>query len=729
MKPLQILNKRINFVKIFIPILLISCNIFSETKTFTAAASNNWNNGSNWNPEGVPSSTDAVIIPGGKTCLVDPGTSCASLTFENGAASTLNIQWFFRTLTVLGSVTINNSASINIGLLSTLNIRGALIVNGSVTFDSDLGWLSLGGGLSNNGTIATSGLIIYQFTNDQTITGIQVRLSGNVNIGDSIILTNNTNLSVTGNINGNNSGSRFVNSAGATLNISGTLLSTGILDADSQDNTINYNGNNQTLKEADYNNLSLSGSGTKSIPVSDEPFNVNGNLTIGNGTTLNGNNRIINIKGNWTNNAAFINTNSVTFNGTTAQTIGGTASTSFDTLIINNSSGINLFCSQSVDDLLQLTSGKISTSSTNILTISAAGSISGGSDSSFINGPLSRIKNTAAQQILTYPLGKGNSYRPVELIIAHSDTTLAGYRAEVFNNAPVSRTLPGTLSSVSSVRYWNVTKTGSAVVTSAYITLYYGVEDGVTEPQDLRIAKENGSAWIDLGGTANGSPAGSILSNQFTTFSDFVLANVSGGANPLPVELASFTATAASKENEIILKWTTKTEMQNYGFEVERCKKPEQTSEAQCNWENIGFVKGSGNSNSPKEYYFVDQKINSGIYLFRLKQLDTDGSFEYSGELEVSIANIAELFVLEQNYPNPFNPSTTIKFAVNEASPVSIKVYDALGKEIKTIFNETAESGRFYSVEFDGSDCSSGVYYYAISGNNYNAVKKMVLIK
>jgi hypothetical protein len=358
--------------------------------------------------------------------------------------------------------------------------------------------------------------------------------------------------------------------------------------------------------------------------------------------------------------------------------------------------------------------------------VSASGTISGGTSTSFVNGPLSREKNTAVQQTLFYPIGKNSSYRPIEIIITHSNTNLSNYTAEVFNTAPITRTLPGTLSSVSNVRYWNVAKTGSATITSAYITLNYGVDDGVSDPQDLRIAKDNGSAWVDIGGTANGSPNGSILSSQFTSFSDFVLANAAGGSNPLPVELASFTA--SSRENDVFLKWTTKTEMQNYGFEIERCVKSDRLSDVH-DWVSIGFVNGSGNSNSPREYSFVAKELFSGSYLFRLKQLDTDGSFQYSSEIEINVRSFPETFIFEQNYPNPFNPATTIKFAVNETNPVSVKVFDALGNEVKTLFNETAEKGKFYSVEFDGSDYASGVYYYSIIGNNLHAVKKMLLIK
>ena len=131
----------------------------------------------------------------------------------------------------------------------------------------------------------------------------------------------------------------------------------------------------------------------------------------------------------------------------------------------------------------------------------------------------------------------------------------------------------------------------------------------------------------------------------------------------LPVELSYFTAKVL-KSAGIKLDWQTKTEVNNYGFEIERSQMSEVKS--QTEWTKRGFVEGNGNSNSPKDYSFVDNNAQYGNYAYRLKQIDSDGKYEYSKIIEVDAGNIPNGFVLEQNYPNPFNPTTTIKFALAE---------------------------------------------------------------
>ena len=126
----------------------------------------------------------------------------------------------------------------------------------------------------------------------------------------------------------------------------------------------------------------------------------------------------------------------------------------------------------------------------------------------------------------------------------------------------------------------------------------------------------------------------------------------------------------------------------------------------------IGFVEGNGNSNSPKDYSFADNNAQYGSYAYRLKQIDTDGQFEYSNIIEVDAGNIPDGFVLEQNYPNPFNPNTTIKFALAETQTAKLVIYDVLGNEVAAPFNGTAEGGKIYETEIDGANLSSGIYFY-----------------
>jgi len=218
----------------------------------------------------------------------------------------------------------------------------------------------------------------------------------------------------------------------------------------------------------------------------------------------------------------------------------------------------------------------------------------------------------------------------------------------------------------------------------------------------------------------------------------------SSAVGALPVELTTFTATATIQN--VQLNWTTATEVNNYGFEIERKVSSKQLTIG--NWENIGFVEGHGNSNSPKEYSFVDESVFPGLYQYRLKQIDTDGSFEYSEIIEVQFGVVPTEYVLAQNYPNPFNPSTTIKFSLPVTSNVNLSVFNILGEEVQMLVNETKEAG-VHIINFNASQLNSGIYFYKIqvypansgavdpessspkgqAGQGFIAIKKMLLLK
>jgi hypothetical protein len=198
----------------------------------------------------------------------------------------------------------------------------------------------------------------------------------------------------------------------------------------------------------------------------------------------------------------------------------------------------------------------------------------------------------------------------------------------------------------------------------------------------------------------------------------------------LPVELTTFTANVI--ENDVELNWETATEVKNYGFEVERKILSEGLlSEKQVqndSWEKVAFVQGHGNSNSPKYYSFTDKSIQaSGKYSYRLKQIDIDGTFEYSDEVEINIGS-PNNFELVQNYPNPFNPTTIISYSIPSDARVTLAIYDALGKEVAVLDNGFRTAGN-YSHTFDASNLSSGMYFYTIRTNDFVQTKKMLLLK
>jgi hypothetical protein len=187
----------------------------------------------------------------------------------------------------------------------------------------------------------------------------------------------------------------------------------------------------------------------------------------------------------------------------------------------------------------------------------------------------------------------------------------------------------------------------------------------------------------------------------------------------LPVELKLFTA--EMNRSIVTLNWETATETNNYGFNIER-------SDDVSDWIGIGFVEGHGNSNSTKYYSYTDTDISeTGTYYYRLKQMDNDGTYDYS-EIVLVEASVPNSFHLSQNYPNPFNPFTKITYSVPQLSFIMLKVYDVLGNEITTLVNEEKPAGS-YEVEIDGRKLSSGIYYYKIQANNFIKTKKMLLLK
>jgi predicted GH43/DUF377 family glycosyl hydrolase len=188
--------------------------------------------------------------------------------------------------------------------------------------------------------------------------------------------------------------------------------------------------------------------------------------------------------------------------------------------------------------------------------------------------------------------------------------------------------------------------------------------------------------------------------------------------DPLPVELTSFTATING--NEVILNWSTATELNNLGFEIQR-------STAGKEFFNVGFVNGHGTTSEHQDYHYTDKNLNNGKYYYRLKQIDFDGSYEYSNVIELEWRAFNS-YLLEQNYPNPFNPITTIGFGVQNRSNVKITVLNSIGEEVAVVLNENKEQG-FYQIEFNATNIPSGVYFYQLQAGNFVESKKMILLK
>ncbi len=287
-----------------------------------------------------------------------------------------------------------------------------------------------------------------------------------------------------------------------------------------------------------------------------------------------------------------------------------------------------------------------------------------------------------------------------------------------FNSVePLNTTFSGTAPADISSYSWFISKDDAITSINAEVRFdYTQIENaGITNPADVKIYQRAGSGTGDFTELAT-TISGTELRATVTSFGEFILGSAT---QPLPVELSLFTSIV--NNNSVELKWNTSGEINNKGFAIERRSKEGQYSE-------IGFVKGSGTSNSANSYSYSDNNLPAGKYTYRLKQTDYNGNYKYY-ELsnEVNIGTPAK-FSLSQNYPNPFNPSTKISFEIPKDGFVTLKIYDISGKQVHTLINGVKTAG-YYNVNFNASRLSSGIYFYSISSGEFSSVKKMSLIK
>ncbi len=208
--------------------------------------------------------------------------------------------------------------------------------------------------------------------------------------------------------------------------------------------------------------------------------------------------------------------------------------------------------------------------------------------------------------------------------------------------------------------------------------------------------------------------------------------HISPDDQPLPVTLTAFNAKVNTTSGGVLLEWKTASEVNNYGYTVQR-KGADETAFTDLSG---AFIPGKGTTLDPQSYSYVDRSIDAvGSYTYRLKQQDMDGTIHYSGTIvvQMTLTDVAEMapreFKLMQNYPNPFNPSTQVKFSVENAGRAVLKVYNVLGEEVATLFDGTAEAGRYYVSTFDATGLASGIYIYRLTTEQKNDVHKMLLLR
>lgn len=322
---------------------------------------------------------------------------------------------------------------------------------------------------------------------------------------------------------------------------------------------------------------------------------------------------------------------------------------------------------------------------------------------------------------------------------------------------PVGADLVGTFSAITVTIYWE-TSSGVSVgsISSPYgITASSTGEDGIFTYQMFSMVAVPGYALNWGQGTEN-----TVLTVTFTgsasTF--FMLKNPPAAANgdwyfeakaadltdygtpfyvsqaeiALPVTLTSFMGKVNASKGGVVLEWKTASEVNNYGYTVQR----KGENEADFSDLSGAFVAGKGTTLDPQQYSYVDKSITgAGSYAYRLKQQDMDGTIHYTQSVivQVTLTDVAEvapkMFQLMQNYPNPFNPSTQVKFSVESTTRATVKVYNMLGEEVSTLFDGTAEAGRFYVSTFNATSLASGVYFYRLTTQEKTDVRRMMLVR
>jgi hypothetical protein len=636
-----------------------------------------------------------------------------SLTLSNGGAIHRN-----------GGVTSTvNAASLLIAATGgsigrcDFTVSGATTVNGPFVFDNNAGIKTLQGlvtlnpggswtstaittpgrlifqnGINHNGTSFSGGVAVFN-TNTQNING-----PGSLNFADivevaGVTVRNNTTVSMTrnggGSLTGTGTWTQVVNS---TLNYSGSNMTINTLNASASGNTVNYNqsGGQEIFNPSNntYFHLIISGSGTKELQAN---ATISGNVSIEGSARLsagpnNMNSHNIEVAGNWTNSSSNATAfepriRIVTFSSAAPQTIantGNSSGTGFYNLVINNSSaGGVTFAGTAGNQIsiagggtLFLTNGKLHIGSDKLLVISHNAEVSpaGGKATSFVDGPVQKIGNSA----FVFPTGDGAVWARIGISapLANSHAFTAQYFHAPFGD----NTVDATLDHVSVLEYWTLDRNVGA--SSVQVTLYWEDENlsKITDASSLRVSRFNGAEWVSAGsgGFVYEPPRGSVTSQPVSSFSPFTFGStLAYPVNPLPVELIHFSARARGRE--VLLEWATASERNSDFFAVERSGDGTRFTE-------IGRVAGAGNSTELKEYDFVDERPAAGVNYYRLRQVDFDGAYEYSPVRVVDMGRPTDFGATV--FPNPASESFTLAFRQELSVRGRAMLFNSMGRQI-----------------------------------------------
>jgi hypothetical protein len=628
-----------------------------------------------------------------------------------------------------------------------LDINGNLVILAGSTFDPVSGEQTLAGNLNNDGVILPGlGLTTFDGTGTQFIRG------GGTTTFNSVGFINGPKTaesSFTVNDLFYIDGSASFDAGSNTITVKGdwtggsTRFTAGtgkvILDSPSPQS---INGG-PTFK-----NLTLAGAGVKTATASitvDSIFIINPAATFSSGSFTH------HINGDWLKTGTFLpNGGTISFGGHQPQLIIG--SLRFNHVTVDNLAGVTLASASgdSVQGVLTFTRGHMMLGATD-LTLEPSANITGATKGQCIvtNGS-GRVRRTipggAGAGSFTFPIAPNTtSYNPVAVALrpdpAEPAETFTA-RVEPFTNASVGYGVMDT--AFCTWRVWTIEEETVGGNRTNLAFQWDPDEDGSKIGIDLANPVST-MAYLYVNGTGqyeavddavgpaplNNPIIAATLGYTTLSFGSYIV----GNAVALPVQFSSFTGRAVVNVG-VRLDWQTVSEVNNYGFYVQR-KRP-----ADSAWTELArsFTPGSGTTTEPHAYTFVDSTVAGGEWQYRIRQVDLAGTSHYSETITVSAVTavnqtpVPDAFALRQNYPNPFNPTTMIAFDLpvasegNAAHDVRLSVTDVLGREVGVVFDGSLAPGS-YRFPFDGARLSSGMYFCRLKTPDRSAVIRMHLVR
>lgn len=672
-------------------------------------------------------------------------TAPTAVNLVSGSSSSASITGTTGTLTLGGDITVTFSGSGTSGAIISSKVNlGAANRNFDIASGVSLD-LTISGDISGSRNITKAGTGRLVLSGANTYTGTTTINVGTIQLGHTSALgtiaggtsvtsgaeldlagfTLSTSEPLTLNGTGIADGALFNSSAtGATFNGAITLGSNTEIEAGAGDITLGTSGiiGGFNLTKSGSFNLSL-GNSTSTL----------GAVTVTAGTlTAPG---TVNISGDFTNNGTFsAGSGTVNLNSASAQTITGSSASTFNNLTLSGGGAKSLSKSATVSGVLTFTSGILTSSSTNLLSITSTGSVTTASDASFVDGPVAKTGTSS----FVFPVGKtGTGYQAIAIAsLSGSETFTAEYvRASTTTYGNGAHQNPIVM--VSACELWLLARTGSSV--TADVTLYGNQHSGCSPAtgdnyfrgnsaniSDMRVIHWNGTEWT-AASTSTGTPVnsgtGATLNVQITAlgvsnFSPFSFGSI--GLSPLPVKLVSFTA--HSENNNSILNWSTATEKNNDYFEIER-------SVDGTNFNNVGKVAGAGNSTSILNYQFIDTRVSelsSKQVYYRLKQVDFDGTIDYSNIVLVNFNKVSAV-TIQTIQPNPFGDKLSVSYSLPENGVVTISLVDLQGRVLLTSENN-ANKG-FNTANFNTEGIATGMYFITINHLGMSSNYKMLVKK